>query len=97
MILYIFIPSVLGWLFFRFIGLCLGDPNQARYARIFAVVALLWGPLQLRWYYSLEKSHSYWVKDRSKPPIGRYANGKLQYPEKFIEKPSSHYGVGYRF
>lgn len=97
MIFYIFIPSVLGWLFFRFIGLCLGDPAQARYAKIFAVVALLWGPLQLGWYYSLAKNYSYWAIDTSKPPIGRYADGTLKHPEKFVEVPSYHYGVGYKF
>jgi hypothetical protein len=97
MIFYIFIPSVLGWLFFRFIGLCLGDPVQARYAKIFALAALLWGPLQLGWYSSLAKNHSYWVKDTSKPPIGRYANGMPIHPSKFIEVPRYHYGIGYKF
>lgn len=95
--LHIFIPSILGWLVFRFIGVCLGHPDQARYAKIFAVAALLWGPLLHGWYNGLSKDYSYWVRDTSKPPIGRYANGKPQYPYKLIDVPRYHYGVGYKF
>ncbi|MBT2558665.1 hypothetical protein J7E24_12780 [Hymenobacter sp. ISL-91] len=84
-------------LFFRFIGLCLGDPKQERYAKIFALVALLWGPLQYSWDNGLSQNHSYYVVDTSKPPIGRYANGALKHPSKFIDRPSYHYGVGYKF
>ena len=97
MIIFIFIPSILGLLFFRFIGLCLGDPKQVHYAKIFALVALLWGPLQLGWYYGLSHDYSYYVADTSKPPIGRYSDGALKHAEKHIYRPAYHYGVGYKF
>jgi hypothetical protein len=97
MIVWLIIPSILGLLFFRFIGLCLGDPKQERYAKIFALVALLRGPLQQSWYNGLSHDYSYYVIDTSKPPIGRYTDGALKYAKKHIERPAYHYGVGYKF
>lgn len=104
-------PSLIGWGLFRLIGLWLSDtlPYFARCARIYARAAILWGPLQLGWFYGLSQNYSSYVADTSKPPISsRWSKGDgyvkgsdsvlvYTYPEKLIYTPTYHYGVGYKF
>lgn len=111
MVLYVFIPSLVGWALFQVAGRWLRDtyPSLARYARIYARAALLWGPLQLGWFLGLGQNHSGYVADTSKPPIsshwsdgGGYVRGGDSvlvhtYPEKLIGTPNYHYGAGYKF
>ena len=111
MVLYALILSLVGWALFRFAGFWLRDPfpSLVRYARIYARAAILWGPLQLGWFYGLGQNHSGYVADTSKPPISsRWSDGVgyvrgvdsvlvHTYPEKLIYTPNYHYGVGYKF
>ena len=111
MFLYIFISSLIGWAFFRFVEYLLGKkhPHLKRYARAYARAAVLWGPLQLGWFYGLGQNYSGYVADTSKPSIsshwsdgGGYVRGVdsvlvYTYQEKLINIPHHHYGIGYKF
>jgi hypothetical protein len=101
-VLYIFYPSLVAWLFFRVLGKVLGSVERTKhfkpYAKLYAWAAVFWGPLMLGWYYGLNQNYSYYVPDTSKPPIGRYAStGACMYPEKYVYHPRFHYGIGYEF
>ncbi len=112
MFIAILVPSFLGWVFFRQIAFALHHKHSTleRYAKIYARVALLWGPLQFGWFNGLNQNHSGYVAYTSKPPIeshwikggGGYLRGVdsvlvRTYPEKLMYIPHHHYGVGYKF
>jgi hypothetical protein len=101
LLFYILLPSIFGVLVFRVIRSWFDDKatHLKQYANAFAFAAVFWGPLQVGWVYGITKDRDYYVDDRSQPPpkFPPYRGYVYHYPQKLVEVPKYHYGVGYKF